>query len=170
MGLGGAVRDIMTDSAESPTEGLGIGALHHVGISTLDLDRLVAFYRNVFGFEILTRSEWPIGFRDADEALALTNSAASMVMLRLGDVHLELFEFVEPRPAPVDAKRPITGVGINHICLVVDDLAAAHAQLEAAGVWFHSSPKNIGDGPFAYCRDPDGNAIELWQLPTEESP
>jgi hypothetical protein len=28
---------------------------------------------------------------------------------------------------------------------------------------FHSEPQDIGDGPFVYGRDPDGNVVELWQ-------
>lgn len=35
-----------------------IRGIHHVGLSTPDLDRLVDFYRDVMGFEVVMTSEW----------------------------------------------------------------------------------------------------------------
>ena len=54
---------------------------------------------------------------------------------------------------------------LHHLCLLVDDLDVVVRRLEELGVVVHASPRDIGDGPFIYCRDPDGNAIEFWQLP-----
>jgi catechol 2,3-dioxygenase-like lactoylglutathione lyase family enzyme len=156
------------DSA--PTDqNLGITAIHHVGISTLDLDRLVAFYTDMFGCDQVAGLTWKPGSDDVDAALALDNSSARMVMLRLGEVYLELFEFDNPRPEPVDLDRPITNVGINHVCLLVDDLDVVVRRLADKNAVVHSSPRDIGDGPFVYCRDPDGNAIEFWQRPLTDA-
>jgi catechol 2,3-dioxygenase-like lactoylglutathione lyase family enzyme len=143
---------------------LGITTLHHVGISTLDIDRLLGFYVDTFGFEQVAGLSWDAGSADIDAALALDDSSARMVMLRLGDIHLELFEFSNPRPVPVDAQHPVADVGINHLCLVVDDLDVVVRRLEEKDVVVHSTPRDVGDGPFVYCRDPDGNAVEFWQV------
>lgn len=156
---------------DSATNGqnLGITAIHHVGISTLDLDRLVAFYTETFGFQHVAGLTWEPGSGDVDAALALDDSSAGMVMLRLGDVYLELFEFDNPRPEPVDPDHPITNIGINHVCLLVDDLDVVVRRLADKNAVVHSSPRDIGDGPFVYCRDPDGNAIEFWQRPPTDA-
>lgn len=151
--------------ASSATRDLGITGIHHVGISTLDLDRLVAFYLDTFGFEQIAEFDWEPGFTDVDAALALDGSRGSMAMLRLGDIHLELFEFSNPLPQPVDPAHSVTDIGINHLCLLVDDVGVLFLRLEEQGIPVHSTPRDIGDGPFVYCRDPDGNAIEFWQRP-----
>ncbi len=144
---------------------LGNPILHHVGISTHDLDRLLVFYIDTLGFEHVDGFAWEPGFDDVDAALALSGSGGTMAMLRLGSVRLELFEFSNPRPDAGDPKRSITGVGINHMCLLVDDIELVVRHLNERGATMHASPRDIGDGPFVYCRDPDGNAIEFWQLP-----
>lgn len=137
--------------------------LHHAGISTPDLDRLVTFYCELLGFEEVSRSTWGPGFEDADAVLGLVDSAAEMVLLRLGDTYLEVFEFRHPAPGPAPVDRPVSNSGINHICLSVDDLTFEYERLTIAGMQFHSTPRDIGDGPFAYGRDPDGNVVELWE-------
>lgn len=137
--------------------------LHHAGISTPNLDRLVTFYSELLGFEEVSRSSWERGFDDADAVLGLVDTAAEMVLLRLGDTYLELFEFRHPAPGPAPVDRPVSKSGINHICLAVDDLASEYERLSNAGMQFHSTPRDIGDGPFTYGRDPDGNVVELWE-------
>jgi len=152
----------LSESGSSPA--LGISGMHHVGISTLDLDRLVTFYSETFGFEEVAGFAWEPGLDDVDAALALKDSSGNMAMLRLGAVHLEVFEFFSPRAEAADPARPITGIGFNHLCLVVDDLERVIQRLEERAVVIHTSARDIGDGPFVYCRDPDGNAIEFWQV------
>jgi glyoxylase I family protein len=144
-----------------------ISRLHHAGISTPDLGRLVSFYCDLLGFEEVARAEWDAGFTDADDVLGLVDSAAEMVLLRLGATYLEVFEFRQPDSGVAEPERSVARVGINHICLAVDDLHAEYGRLAAAGMRFHSSPRDIGDGPFVYGRDPDGNVVELWQVPNQ---
>ena len=50
--MGGGARSIVSRTR------MGITGLHHVGISTPDLGRLVAFYRDMFGFEVEASMEW----------------------------------------------------------------------------------------------------------------
>lgn len=144
--------------------------LHHTGISTPDLDRLVSFYCALLGFNEVARSEWEPGFTPADDVLGLKDSAAEMVLLGLADTYLEVFEFRNPLPEPPKVERPVSEVGINHICLAVADVASEYQRLSAAGMRFHSPPRDIGDGPFVYGRDPDGNIVELWQVSGEAQP
>ncbi|MEC9008152.1 MAG: VOC family protein, partial [Planctomycetota bacterium] len=67
-------------------------------------------------------------------------------------------------PATTDTNRP----GNSHLCLLVDDLMSAVAELSEAGVRFKSDPVEITAGPNAgglviYMKDPDGYTLELFQ-------
>ena len=58
-----------------------INGIHHVAISTPDLNRLVDFYKNVLGFEIVYETSWEK--REViDQIVGLKDSAARSVMLR----------------------------------------------------------------------------------------
>ena len=141
----------------------GVRGLHHVGISTPDLDRLVGFYVDLFGFVEVARASWEPGTDPVNAATGLLDSTGEMVMLVRNGTFLELFRFDHPDPGPALPDRPVSDTGINHICLAVDDVVAEQARLSAAGMRFHSEPQDIGDGPFTYGRDPDGNVVELWE-------
>ena len=60
-------------------------------------------------------------------------------------------------------------VGAHHFAVLVDDIQAAHRALtEARGVVFTHPPQEVDAGYFrghrtAYCFDPDGQIVELWQ-------
>ena len=67
-----------------------INGIHHVAISTPDLDRLVGFYRDVLGFEIVYETSWDK--REViDQIVGLKDSAARSVMLRAHNTHIEIF-------------------------------------------------------------------------------
>jgi catechol 2,3-dioxygenase-like lactoylglutathione lyase family enzyme len=136
-------------------------AIHHVGLSVPDLDAATDFYCGVFGFEREDPFDWS-GSPEIDSALGLEGSSGRGVMLRLGDVAIELFEFEEPRPRAADEPRA-AGFGWTHICLVVEDARAMACMLKTHGVPMHAPPVNLGDGPFVYARDPFGNIIEIWE-------
>jgi catechol 2,3-dioxygenase-like lactoylglutathione lyase family enzyme len=143
-----------------------IGKLHHAGISTPDVDRLARFYCDLMGFVEVFRKRWLSG-EGADDVLGLQDSAAEMVVLESEFATLELFQFHRPDPGELGPDRPVSDLGINHLCFVVEDLNAAMERLSAAGMRFHSAPRDVGDGPFVYGRDPDGNVVELWQTGAE---
>jgi len=137
---------------------------HHAAISTPDLERSVRFYRELFGCSVVREFGWPAGIPEADALTGLQNSAARAVMLKLGDSHLEIFEFSSPEPRPGDPQRPACDHGITHICLEVRDSHAEYARLAAAGMTFHAPPQAQDGGFVTYGRDPDGNIIELLEF------
>ena len=53
-----------------------IGPLHHVGISTPDIERAITFYTTLFGFEVIDRSNWGPGNAVRDRQLHATGSTA----------------------------------------------------------------------------------------------
>jgi catechol 2,3-dioxygenase-like lactoylglutathione lyase family enzyme len=85
-----------------------------------------------------------------------------MVMLQLGVARVELFEFSFPPPEANHEPR-VCDRGITHLCLEVSDVHGVYARLSAAGVRFHCSPLDGLYVTATYCRDPEGNIVELLQ-------
>lgn len=139
-----------------------IVGLHHASITTPDLDRLVAFYRDQMGFSVALETEWDAGNTTADRIFGLADTAVRMAMLRTSNAFLELFEFRHPVGRPADDARQVCDQAITHICLQVTDLASEYARLSAVGMRFHSEPQDVpGLCKAVYGRDPDGNIVEL---------
>ena len=148
-----------------------IRGVHHTAISTGNLDRALAFYRDLLGFRVIFEFAWPAGTEVADKITGLRNSAARAAMLHAGNAVIELFQYESPTPQPGDPQRPVADHGITHICLDVKDLEAEYERLKAAGMTFHCPPQDIGGGmKTTYGRDPDGNVIELQEITDEQSP
>lgn len=140
---------------------------HHAAICTPDLDRFLAFYRDVLGCEVAWTFGWEAGSKQADAVTGLKESAANAAMLKLGDSFLEVFEFSSPPSAPRDGERPVNQPGITHICLQVKDIRAEYDRLQAAGMRFHCPPQAQDTGFVTYGRDPDGNVIELLEFTSQ---
>ena len=139
--------------------------VHHTAISVADMDRSLAFYRDLLGLEVLFDTSWEQGSEIADTILRVRDTSARQVMLRTGNAYIELFEFHTPDPAPMAADRPVIDRGITHIALDVKDVDAEYERLSKAGMIFHCEPQNLGTQcRTTYGRDPDGNVLELQEL------
>ncbi|MBP1804822.1 VOC family protein [Rubellimicrobium aerolatum] len=121
----------------------------HSMIRVRDEARSVAFYRTAFGLEVDTRLDFA-GF--------------TLVYLRNAEADFEVELTVnKDRTEPYDL-----GDGYGHLAVVVEDLAAEHARMTAAGL----EPRKIvafapdGGEPvatFFFVADPDGYQIEVLQ-------
>jgi len=139
-----------------------IVGIHHTALSTPDLDRLLRFYVELFGFEV----EFDFPWDESNEAFrrthAVAESAGRVVMISNGTHRLELFEYRKPVPRPDLPERANADLGISHFCFQVTELEKEYERLSAAGMAFQSGP--VEQTPTVvncYGRDPDGNLIEL---------
>ena len=148
---------------------MSITGIHHVAISTPDAERLLAFYRDLLGMEVVFDQTWPPGTEVADAITALEGSSARQLLLRCGNAYIELFEYHAPEAAPGDPHRPVCDHGITHLCLDVEDLEYEYERLDGAGVRFHCEPQDLGFVRTTYARDPDGNVVELQELTPQVS-
>jgi glyoxylase I family protein len=139
--------------------------IHHVAMSTPNLERIVAFYRDIMGFKVVYEGSWPVGTDEIDSMVGLKGSSARIAMLRSGGCHLEIFEYATPTPKKGDPARPVNDHGYTHFCVAVDDIDKEYERLKAAGMHFHCAPSNRPGKIHraTYGRDPDGNVVELLQ-------
>lgn len=141
-----------------------INAVHHVAVSTPDLDKLAVFYREGFGFVEESRVGWEEGVEQINRIMGLPESAAWTVMLRLGSMRLELFQFEQPVPPTVDTVRPVHHHGITHFCFDVTAIDDVCERLKTLGASFHCAPQDFRTSKTTYGRDPDGNVFELTEF------
>lgn len=146
-----------------------IRAVNHVSLTVTDLDRSVRFYEDTFGFRTVMRQ---VG--DPDYLSPITgypNVGILQAQLEMvGGVRLELFQYTNPVGQPHDPEtyHPLS----THICFEVDQLAAFHDRLKAAGVYVRSEPVVVSAGANKgglcfYMRDPDGYTLEIFQRPAQ---
>jgi catechol 2,3-dioxygenase-like lactoylglutathione lyase family enzyme len=146
-----------------------IRGLHHVAIATNDAERMLAFYRDVLGLDVVVDYTWRDGTVVADRITALPHSSARHIMLRNGNAYFEIFEYLSPRPGHGDPDRRVCDPGITHLCFDVADLDREYERLTAAGMTFHCRPQDVADGVrTTYGRDPDGNVVELQEITSGE--
>jgi catechol 2,3-dioxygenase len=138
----------MTEEAIHP--GVRIG---HVHLKVSDLDRALAFYHGVLGFEVTQRFGRQAAFLSA------------------GGYHhhlgLNTWESEGGRP-------PAAGTtGLYHVAILYPTRAAladALRRLHAAGVEQEGAADH-GVSEALYLRDPDGNGLELyWDRPKDQWP
>ena len=148
--------------------------MHHVGLTVSDIERSIVFYRDVLGMTLVRRRPRVdadyVGRQTGYAGVAL--SVASFQVLPESRQTLEVVQYLNHDGSPID---PATNrAGSSHLCLLVSDFHACHAELKAKGVDFKSEPVTITAGPnkggmVIYLSDPDGYTIELFQPPMRES-
>jgi len=94
--------------------------LDHVGIAVGALDAALAFYRDVLGLEL-----------DVPEDVPSQRVRAHFIAV--GESTLELLE-ATTEDSPIAKFVAKSGPGLHHVCLRVDDINAALAELKARGV------------------------------------
>lgn len=122
-------------------------ALHHVALSVRDLDRSLAFYSEVLGFELLFREE-------ADDR------AAAVLRFRGGGMSVGLVQFRPAEDAAFDPHR----IGLDHLAFDVPDRGELEGWAErlAAADVEHSGIIDIPVGHILNFRDPDGIALAMF--------
>lgn len=145
-----------------------IVGVHHIALSVPDLERALAFYRDLLGFECVSESEWDGDFPAADRAIGLDATSARMAMLKAANVYMELWQYRHPAPRDTTA-RPCD-LGYPHMALQVRDIEAEHRRLSAGGMQFVGDPVDFGRSSAIYGRDPFGNVIELYEIRDPAAP
>ncbi|MGI8438332.1 MAG: VOC family protein [Chthoniobacterales bacterium] len=142
-------------------------AADHTGFTVTDLERSVAFWRDVLGFELSHRAHQKGAL--ASEITGVAGAEILLAVLKAPGHKIELLQYLAPPERKKFEPRPCDA-GAVHIALVVDDLDAVLARIAAAGWVAAGQPQTLTTGPNAgrrvvYVRDPDGMTIEFMQPP-----
>jgi catechol 2,3-dioxygenase-like lactoylglutathione lyase family enzyme len=141
-----------------------IRGIHHAALLTPDYDRLLAFYRDVIGCEVITDRE--VGGEMVGKIVGVPGAPRlRLAVLRLGNAYLEIQQYLEPEGSGNEWDRGAPDFGIRHIALDVVDIEAEYERLSAAGMRFAGPPQQPTTvSKSIYGRDPDGNIIELQEI------
>jgi glyoxylase I family protein len=118
-----------------------IYTLHHASLVVADTAASLIFYRDIFGMQQTDRPD--LGFPGA--------------WLQLGGQQIHLLELENTDPI---TGRPEHGGRDRHIALSVQDLAPVKNILDKNGIAYTLSKSGR---KALFCRDPDGNALEILQ-------
>lgn len=133
------------ETSEPRTKPLVIHGMHHVGLLCENLERSLAFYRDVLGLEMNPdRPDDKLPYRGA--------------WLWVGPEMIHLMEL--PNPDPLEG-RPAHGGRDRHFCVGIQDLDGLVGRLEGAGVEYTMS---MSGRRAMFFRDPDMNVLEFVEM------
>jgi len=125
--------------------------IDHIGIAVPDLEEALAPYVEGLGLEVAHREE-------------VGSQKVMVAMLPAGGANIELLEPTS-EDSPIARFMERRGPGIHHIALEVDDIEAALARMQAAGVRMIDEEPREGAGgtrvAFAHPRSMGGVLVEL---------
>jgi catechol 2,3-dioxygenase-like lactoylglutathione lyase family enzyme len=156
-------------AAEQP---VAVQSIASIGFTVSDMDRSIAFYRDVLEFKPIGDVE--VDGPEYDQLWGMFGVRARVVHMQLGEQQIELTQFISPpdvRPIPVPSYS--NDLWFQHFAIVVRDMEAAWAQLRK----YHvrqisprpqtiptSNPEAAGIKAIKF-RDPDGHNLELLWFP-----
>ena len=129
-----------------------IKGLVHIGVTVIDFDKMLAFYRDVVGLSVDSIVPHPRGGRKA----CLRGSESEVI---------EMIEYPDPKP---HQGRDRARTGIHHFGFVVDDVQKHFQELERLGVELDGGikPNAKGDRVLHFW-DPEGNRLHLTETGSE---
>ncbi|XP_037688793.1 methylmalonyl-CoA epimerase, mitochondrial [Choloepus didactylus] len=131
-----------------------LGRLNHVAIAVPDLEKAMAFYKNVLGAQV-------------SDVVPVPEHGVSVVFVNLGNTKMELLH-------PLGNNSPVAGFlqknkvgGMHHVCIEVDDINAAMKDLKKKKIRILSEEVKIGAHGkpviFLHPKDCDGVLVEMEQ-------
>src|SRR5438105_13533890 len=139
-------------------------AADHTGITVANLERSLAFWRDVLAFE-LSHSPHQTG-ELASEITGVAGAEISIAVLKGYGHKIELLEYRAPAERKRIALRPCD-VGSVHVAFTVDNLDAILNAIAASGWKAAGKPQTITVGPNAgkrvvYVATRTGQPSNLW--------
>lgn len=147
-----------------------IGRIYHVGLTVSDIDRSIAFYRDVLGLEF--QGEIFMSGEETDRMFGKKNCQAKVAYLNgsqnVETPPIELIQFVENETH--HAQPDLFTTSISEVCFYTDDIDKVYKNLLAHQVvclsepqYFDFTAQGFGKSKAFYFRDPDGIILEMMQ-------
>ena len=147
-----------------------VGRIYHVGLTVSDLERSIAFYRDVLGLEF--QGEIFMEGEETDKMFRRANCKARVAYLNgsenMETPPVELIQFVDNEVKRVQSNLFMTS--ISELCFYTDDIDTVYKKLIEKNVeclsepqYFDFSSQGIGKSKAFYFKDPDGIILEMMQ-------
>jgi catechol 2,3-dioxygenase-like lactoylglutathione lyase family enzyme len=165
-GAGARPRPRQRDRVKSSGAPLQVRSTGHTGVTVSDLDRSIAFYRDVLGCEVSAPVRAEGAFFEA--ITGVPGCRIDIAFARLPGHVIELLCYRHPA-GRASSLRPCDP-GFVHVCLKVADLEQAVERVRGAGLTPVGPVQQAAEGPLrglkcVYVRDPDGVVLELIEEP-----
>lgn len=136
----------------------------HVSLTVEDIERSVAFYRDILGMEVEMEPRELRGPLLA-RITGYPGAHLRVAFVRLGDFRIELIQYLYPLGK--NYALGLNDIGSLHIAFSVDNVQEAYERLLRRGVRFKCLPgRSREDGPpLVFLYDPDGYPLELNERP-----
>jgi catechol 2,3-dioxygenase-like lactoylglutathione lyase family enzyme len=160
----GNLVEIVSAPGDAPETG---PVLQSVGVAVTDLERSLAFYRDVLGFDRTVQAPNTTFSGRVDEVTGETGTTVRSCLLAKsrGTGMLELIEAIKPRGRSIPFGTQWGDFGYLQVCLYATGRKTLAAQIQTAGVDVLLPLQDIDDpenpAMFMYLRDPDGIPIEV---------
>ena len=147
-----------------------VGRIYHVGLTVSDLDRSIAFYRDILGLEF--QGEIFMKGEETDKMFRKDNCKARVAYLNgskaIEAPPVELIQFVDNEIHK--AQSDLFTTSISEVCFYTDDIDSVYRTLIENHVECLSEPQyfdfradGFGESRAFYFRDPDGIILEMVQ-------
>lgn len=141
----------------------------HTGVTVSDIDRSMAFYRDVLGFKVTDKNRYSGPF--FENVTGVPDVEMDIAYVEVPGHQIELLCYVNPKGKRSDL-RPCDP-GFLHLAFQVENIDAVVEAVQKAGFEPTASkaptkPDGEGEGWRAvYTRDPDGVVLEFMEPPRE---
>ena len=147
-----------------------VGRIYHVGLTVSDLDRSIAFYKDVLGLEF--QGEIFMEGVETDKMFRKENCKARVAYLNGSKAveapPIELIQFIDEDVNKV--KSDLFTTSISEVCFYTDDIDSVykvlienHVECLSEPQYFDFSSQGFGKSKAFYFKDPDGIILEMMQ-------
>lgn len=144
--------------------------IYHVGLTVSDLDRSIAFYRDILGLEV--QGEIFMAGEETDRLFRMKDTKARVAYLNgskaMEAPPIELIQFVDNKVKKV--KGNLFTTSISEVCFYTDDIERVynslienHVECLSEPQYFDFQANELGESKAFYFRDPDGIVLEMMQ-------
>jgi glyoxylase I family protein len=137
---------------------IAIGNFSHLCVAVSDIARSLAFYTEVLGMDVVFDVE--LDGAGLDAVTGMADGKGRMIGGLIGGIMVELLSLGDVPSVPEGAH-----LGYTNMSFRVDDLDAAHADLQRHHDVRITPPVEVAGLRMLFVYDPDGTPIELIELP-----